>query len=98
MLASRDIPMSFWDFYQNLFWGVAYQQSHYWYLGALMALYLLMTIVCIIYPELKEQKTASKPSGRFIFGLGILGAIGVGVVNSICSDCLLYTSEMHQCQ
>lgn len=86
MLASRDIPMSFWDFYRNLFWGVAYQQSHYWYLGALMALYLLMIIVCMIYPELKEKKIASKPSGRFIFGLGILGAIGVGVVNLIYSD------------
>ncbi len=86
MLASRDIPMSFWEFYRNLFWGAAYQQSQYWYLGALMALYVLMAIACMICPSLKNQTAVAKPSGFFILGLGVLGTLGVAGVNSICTD------------
>lgn len=36
---SRHSPMSLWTFWQTDFWGPAYQQSVYWYLGVLLALF-----------------------------------------------------------
>ena len=36
---SRNLPMSFWTFLQTDAWGKAYQQSVYWYLGVLLALF-----------------------------------------------------------
>ncbi len=36
---SRKSPMSFWTFWRTDFWGPAYQQSVYWYLGVLLALF-----------------------------------------------------------
>lgn len=37
---SRHIPMSFWQFWATDFWGPLYEQSVYWFLGILMALFL----------------------------------------------------------
>jgi len=36
---SRHAPMSLWTFWQTDAWGKAYQQSVYWYLGVLLALF-----------------------------------------------------------
>uniref|UniRef100_UPI00265D2CB3 acyltransferase family protein n=1 Tax=uncultured Megasphaera sp. TaxID=165188 RepID=UPI00265D2CB3 len=41
-MLSRAVPMTFYQFYVEWFWGVFYQQAQYWYLGFLMALYGLL--------------------------------------------------------
>ncbi len=51
-IASRNIPMSFQDFYINLFWGVFYQQAHYWFLGFLMVLYAILYAAAHLYPDM----------------------------------------------
>lgn len=42
---SRQVPMSLWTFWQTDFWGKAYQQSVYWYLGVLLALFAVTAIL-----------------------------------------------------
>lgn len=84
MFQSRAVPISFWDFYNNLFWGEAYQQGQYWYLGALMVLYLLMFIACAIFPKIKnQQKLATAPSAALLFIITLAGALGVGWITTI---------------
>lgn len=57
--ASRQLPMTFCDFYTQLFWGVFYQQAQYWYLGVLMALYGLLYVYHIVNPQgLKPERKA----------------------------------------
>ena len=86
MIASRDIPMSFGEFYSRMFWGVAYEQAHYWYLGALMALYGLLALAVKLRPAWKMQLPASGPSGLFFIGVLLAGAVGSGVVNWFVPD------------
>ena len=86
MIASRSIPMSFEDFYFKLFWGPAYQQSQYWFLGALMALYLLLWLVCRGFPSLRRSRGSHTPGISFLLAAGLLGAISVGAVNAVCAD------------
>jgi hypothetical protein len=41
---SRHFPMSLWTFWATDFWGKAFQQSVYWYLGVLLLLFLLTAL------------------------------------------------------
>lgn len=86
MIASRNIPMDFWTFYTTLFWGAAYQQAQYWYLGALMALYLLLAILTQLFPGIKQQISPSKPSVIFFVLIALAGTAGIGLVNSVLPD------------
>lgn len=86
MIQSRNVPMSFWDFYQNLFWGPYYQQSQYWYLGALVALYILLAVFSLIMPSVCEKLRPAKPSAVFLFLVGAVGAVGIGTVNAYVPD------------
>lgn len=42
---SRNVPMSLWTFWRTDFWGPAYQQSVYWYLGVLLALFAATAVL-----------------------------------------------------
>ncbi|TBW39752.1 hypothetical protein EYW49_05700 [Siculibacillus lacustris] len=42
---SRGAPLSLFAFWTGDFWGVAYQQSVYWFLGVLLALFLATALV-----------------------------------------------------
>ena len=79
ILGSRGVPMGFLDFYQNLFWGVLYEQAQYWYLGALTALYILLQLLCAAFPGLRREDTVRRPGGWFFALLFILPALGVGL-------------------
>lgn len=82
MLASRQSPVGFWEFYTSLFWGPYYQQAHYWYLGALTALYLLLTGACGLFPRLALRSAASSPSILVPALLFAFSAFSIGVISS----------------
>lgn len=87
MIASRNLPLSFNDFYWQYFWGAAYQHAHYWYLGALMALYILMMLACLVKPSCKYKNGYPRnPSLLFFTVFVILGALGYGTVNYYIPD------------
>lgn len=81
MVASRGWPLSFSDFYWQYFWGVAYQHAHYWFLGVLLSLYMLLLFICTIAPDYQQRISYPRyPSGG-LFGMVILlGALGYGLV------------------
>ena len=82
ILASRHSTMGFWEFYTTLFCGVMYQQAQYWYLGALTALYALMTIFCRCVPSFLRQGEAGKPSTGWAVTLFAVSALSIGFISS----------------
>ena len=82
MLATRNSPISFWEFYTTLFWGPYYQQAHYWYLGALTALYVILTCVCRLTPRFTLRSAAGSPSSLTLALLFLLSAISIGGISS----------------
>ncbi|MCR5757923.1 MAG: acyltransferase [Selenomonas sp.] len=81
ILASRHANMGFWDFYGNLFWGPLYEQAQYWYLGALLALYGLLTLTVELFPRLCEQR-AGRPGGRTFLYMFLVAAGSIGAISS----------------
>jgi len=82
MLASRQSPIGFREFYTALFWGPYYQQAHYWYLGALSALYLLLSAVCLLFPRFAERCDPVRPSRIIPASLFFLIFLSVGIISS----------------
>ena len=80
-LASRQSPMGFGEFYQNLFWGPFYQQANFWYLGALTVLYLMLHITVCLFPSLSQKSLPKHPSGLFftlLMGLTVISIYFIG--------------------
>lgn len=86
--ASRGIPMSYGDFYIEQFWGPFYQHGHYWYLGFLMCLYLLLFILCNVFPGLKQRCRASHPSALLFGAVFVICAASMAVINSYVPDAI----------
>ncbi|MBQ2760452.1 MAG: acyltransferase family protein [Mailhella sp.] len=82
MLATRNAPTSFWEFYTTLFWGPYYQQAHYWYLGALTALYILLTGMCLLFPRFTQRADASAPPFLLPAVLFLFSAVSIGVISA----------------
>ncbi|HEX5334299.1 MAG TPA: acyltransferase family protein [Propionicimonas sp.] len=55
---SRGIPMPYLQFWATDFWGPMYQQSVYWFLGVLLALFLLLAVAFRVWPALGERHPA----------------------------------------
>jgi glucan biosynthesis protein C len=62
---SRDIPMGYLEFWTTDFWGPMFQQSVYWFLGVLFALFLLLAWVHAASPRLRASvPRVEQPRGR----------------------------------
>ncbi len=75
---SRGIPMPYLQFWATDFWGPRYQQSVYWFLGVLLALFLLLVVVLRLRPSLGRR--SASPGARpwrallAVFLVGVLAA------------------------
>ena len=81
ILASRHAQVPFWEFYTTLFWGVFYQQAQYWYLGALTALYALLTWVCDLFPKMLTR-TRELPTVKFFAVIFAVSAVTIGLISA----------------
>lgn len=79
---SRHVPMSFFQFWQTDFWGKMYQQSVYWYLGILMAMFLVLALILTINRSLlASPPQVSRPSWKLFVAFGSLMSITFWVIN-----------------
>ena len=64
---SRKVPMSLGTFWRTDFWGKAYQQSVYWYLGVLLLLFALTALAFRLSPRFAAwRQTVVQPTSNFL--------------------------------
>ncbi|SCX84678.1 acyltransferase family protein [Desulfoluna spongiiphila] len=68
---SRQIPVSYLDFFTHDFWGKAYQQAHYWFIGVLMGFVLVTTALASAFPSLVKKPGQQKAPGP-LFHVGFV--------------------------
>ena len=67
---SRDNPMGYLEFWTTDFWGPMFQQAVYWFLGVLMALFLLLAWVYAASTRLQASvPRVEQPRGAPLRGL-----------------------------
>ena len=57
---SRGISMPYLQFWATEFWGPMYQQSVFWFLGVLLALFLLLAAAVTVKPGLLQRPTVAR--------------------------------------
>jgi peptidoglycan/LPS O-acetylase OafA/YrhL len=66
---SRRVPMGLGTFWATDFWGKAYQQSVYWYLGVLLALFALAALAYLLAPAFRNwQARTQRPGWALLAG------------------------------
>lgn len=60
---SRDINLSYFEFWSSTFWTTSFQQSVYWFLGILMLLFFLLVLVYDISERLRLARPQLSRSG-----------------------------------
>jgi peptidoglycan/LPS O-acetylase OafA/YrhL len=78
---SRGIPTDYLAFWTGDFWGPMFQQSVYWFLGALLAAFLLLTWVYEASPRLQASRPRTEvPRARLFVVFVALTAAGSAFV------------------
>jgi len=85
---SRDNPMGYLEFWTSDFWGPMFQQAVYWFLGVLMALFLLLAWVYAASARLQASvPRVEQPRGRlFVAFIGLTAAGSILVAPSFGLD------------
>jgi hypothetical protein len=79
---SRAVPMSLPQFWASDFWTVAFQQSVYWFLGVLFALFALLALVYSSSERLRgARQQVARPGWRLFFGFWALMTLGMFLMN-----------------
>jgi surface polysaccharide O-acyltransferase-like enzyme len=75
---SRGISMPYLQFWATEFWGPMYQQSVYWFLGVLLALFLLLAMALKVTPSLVRRPAAGQAAPwralLAVFAVAVLSA------------------------
>ena len=70
---SRQVPVSFAQFWTTEFWGAMYQQAVYWFLGVLFVFYALLSAGYDESARLRAwQRVLRAPSWRHFLGFGAI--------------------------
>jgi peptidoglycan/LPS O-acetylase OafA/YrhL len=79
---SRGIPMPYLQFWATEFWGPMYEQSVYWYLGVLLALFLLLGVALNVRPAWGERPVvaAAKP-WQAVLAVSLVGVVGAAALS-----------------
>lgn len=79
---SRDIPVSFLEFWSREFWRDVYQQSVYWFLGILFLFFALLSLAYTISGRIRSLKQfPSPPSWRLFLSFGTVMTAGFLLMN-----------------
>ncbi|HYO42199.1 MAG TPA: acyltransferase [Candidatus Limnocylindrales bacterium] len=74
---SRGVPTGYLEFWTGDFWGPMFQQAVYWFLGVLLALFLLLAWAWEASPRLQGwTPTPSRPGPWFFPAFVALSAVG----------------------
>ncbi|MFI5259600.1 MAG: acyltransferase family protein [Candidatus Limnocylindrales bacterium] len=78
---SRHISVGYLQFWTHDFWGPLYQQSVYWYLGVLLAEFLVLACVWVASPRLRASTArVEQPQTRLFVAFVAVAAAGSAFV------------------
>ncbi len=81
---TRNAPVSLFGFWTGDFWGVAYQQSVYWFLGVLFALFVASFFVhAVLPPFARARRTAPPPVWLFPVFVAVMIAGSLATAKSV---------------
>ncbi len=84
---SRKIPISLGTFWRTDFWGKAFQQSVYWYLGVLFLLFALTALLFTVNRGFASWQRAMTRPTWWLFPLFLLvltaSSLGIGLTHSL---------------
>lgn len=66
---SRQVPMGYLQFWATDFWGDLYQQSVYWFLGILFAMFLVLAVVYARSQRMRDAAPISTMPSRRVFAI-----------------------------
>lgn len=79
---SRSIPMSYLQFWTTEFWGPMYQQAVYWFLGVLLALFVLLAVALKVRPGLVQRPTVRRAAPwRAVLAVGIVASVAAAALS-----------------
>ena len=71
-LSRFDTPPAYLDYWWNIFFGLARQHAHLWFLGVLTVFFLGLSLILRFYKPLEcIESQPALPSGKFIAGFGL---------------------------
>lgn len=81
---TRGAPITFLQFWATKFWGEAYQQSVYWFLGILLFFFLLLSLLDAISGQLQSaRRQIVQPSWKLFVGFGGLMTLSMLLMNQL---------------
>lgn len=90
---SRQVPMSLVEFWTSEFWANAYQQSVYWYLGVLFAIFLGLAAVYSFSRALQgEEQSIKIPTWKLFLFFWALMSLGMFLINQFFPMATWYTN------
>ena len=83
---SRDVPMGLMEFWRTEFWGESYGQSSYWFLGVLLFMFLVLSLVYSLSSRLRNAKQrVSIPSWKMFVSFAAVTLAGFLLLNLLFS-------------
>jgi peptidoglycan/LPS O-acetylase OafA/YrhL len=78
---SRDIDISYLEFWSSTFWTASFQQSVYWFLGILMLLFFLLVLAYDISERLRvAQPRLSQPNWKQFIIFWAIMSLGMSII------------------
>lgn len=79
---SRGISMPYLQFWATDFWGPMYQQAVYWFLGVLLALFLLLAVALKVRPGLVQRPAVGPaPPWRAVLAVFAVAVVAAAAVS-----------------
>jgi len=73
---TRQVPLPFMEYLNKVFFfGPLFSHGHYWFLGSLFYLYIILFIVVKIKPSIKEKLNPSEPGRLFFLFIAVLSYV-----------------------
>jgi len=86
-LSRFDTPPAYLDYWRDIFFGLARQHAHLWFLGVLTIFFLALSLAYRFYKPLGSVTSQpTLPSSKFIVGFGLVTSIAVFCAKQLVDD------------
>lgn len=86
-LSRFDTPPAYFDYWVNIFFGLARQHAHLWFLGVLTLFFLIVSLTYYFYKPLGRVKdNPTLPSFKVMIGFGLIASLAFFCTKQFVDD------------